>query len=93
LRGETGDIYDAVAFTKSNNITLLDGKALQRMIQGQVKLAGSVQKSEPNSKPNLVVCAKCGGELVLRTAKKGKNVGKHFYGCSRFPKCRYTKEI
>jgi len=36
-------------------------------------------------------CPKCGGELLLRTASKGANVGNQFYGCSRFPKCHYTR--
>lgn len=35
------------------------------------------------------ICPKCGAELVLRTAKRGQNVGQTFYGCSAFPKCRY----
>ena len=38
-----------------------------------------------------LVCPWCGRELVLRTAKKGSNAGKEFYGCSGFPKCRYIK--
>jgi restriction system protein len=37
------------------------------------------------------ICPKCGSELVLRTAKKGINQGRQFYGCSGFPKCRYMK--
>jgi len=37
-------------------------------------------------------CPKCGGKLVPRTARKGPNAGKQFYGCSRFPSCRYTRE-
>lgn len=32
-------------------------------------------------------CERCGGELILRKGKFGE-----FYGCSNFPKCRYTKE-
>lgn len=36
------------------------------------------------------LCPKCGSELVLRTAKKGANAGNQFYGCSNYPKCRYT---
>ncbi len=36
-------------------------------------------------------CPKCGAALVLREAKKGGNIGKEFYGCSNFPKCRYIK--
>ena len=37
-------------------------------------------------------CPKCGGELILRTAKKGGNAGNQFYGCSNYPKCRYTAQ-
>jgi len=36
------------------------------------------------------ICLKCGSKLVLRTAKKGANAGNQFYGCSNYPKCRYT---
>ena len=39
------------------------------------------------------VCPKCGSALVLRTAKKGENAGKQFYGCSGFPKCRYILNL
>ncbi|MBR4224275.1 MAG: NERD domain-containing protein [Oscillospiraceae bacterium] len=38
-----------------------------------------------------MICPRCGSTLVLRTAKRGENVGKQFYGCSAFPRCRYTK--
>ena len=33
-------------------------------------------------------CPRCNGDLVLRHSKKGD-----FYGCSNYPKCRYTKNI
>lgn len=35
-------------------------------------------------------CPKCGNALILRTAKSGRNVGSQFYGCSKFPSCRYV---
>ncbi|MCF0109647.1 MAG: NERD domain-containing protein [Erysipelotrichaceae bacterium] len=38
-------------------------------------------------------CPKCGGDLVLRTARKGPNAGKQFYGCSKYPKCTYTRNL
>lgn len=41
----------------------------------------------------LKVCPKCGGPLILRTAKKGEHVGNQFYGCSSFPKCKYIENI
>ena len=40
-----------------------------------------------------LICPKCGKKLVLRTAGKGANAGKQFYGCSGFPKCRYVRNI
>ena len=42
---------------------------------------------------NDLICPKCGNKLVLRTAKKGSNVGNQFYGCSNYPNCRYIKNI
>lgn len=37
------------------------------------------------------VCPRCGGKMVLRTAKNGAYAGKQFYGCSNYPRCRYTR--
>lgn len=42
----------------------------------------------PQEKPSSIVCPKCGAPMILRTASKGANQGKQFYGCSNFPKCR-----
>ncbi len=33
-------------------------------------------------------CPRCGAAMVERTAKRGANAGKTFWGCSRFPQCR-----
>jgi DNA helicase-4 len=38
-------------------------------------------------------CPKCGGRLVMRTAKQGVNAGNRFYGCSNYPECRYTRNV
>ena len=37
-------------------------------------------------------CPRCGGKLVLRTAKKGVHEGQNFWGCSNYPRCRYVKD-
>lgn len=39
------------------------------------------------------VCPRCGRELILRTARKGEHAGEQFYGCSGFPKCRYSESV
>ncbi|MEO0599725.1 MAG: DUF2726 domain-containing protein, partial [Chloroflexota bacterium] len=34
------------------------------------------------------MCPKCGGEMVLREARRGKNKGNQFWGCSNYPQCK-----
>jgi hypothetical protein len=34
------------------------------------------------------ICPRCGGELKIRNGKHGQ-----FYGCSNFPRCRFTKDV
>lgn len=36
-------------------------------------------------------CPRCGAQMVRRTARRGRNPGSQFWGCSRFPKCRGTR--
>lgn len=38
-------------------------------------------------------CPKCGSPLVMRIARKGTNAGGQFWGCSAFPRCRYTRNV
>lgn len=45
------------------------------------------------SNEDKLVCPRCGKPLVLRTAKKGNNVGNQFYGCSSYPSCKYIRNI
>lgn len=42
---------------------------------------------------DLPLCPVCGKAMVKREAKKGKSVGKVFFGCSQFPKCRGVVEV
>lgn len=44
-------------------------------------------------KQRLLSCPKCNGNLILRTATRGANAGKQFYGCSNYPKCKYIRNI
>jgi ribosomal protein L37AE/L43A len=40
---------------------------------------------------SISTCPNCGASLVKRVARTGSNIGKTFWGCSSFPKCRFTK--
>ena len=42
---------------------------------------------EDNCKISQGICPKCSGQLVRHGGKYGS-----FYGCSNYPKCRYTKK-
>ena len=33
-------------------------------------------------------CPKCGGEMVIRTARNGPKQGEKFFGCSNYPHCK-----
>lgn len=50
----------------------------------------TVETIPPFTQEQKRYCPRCGKEMVLRTAKKGENAGKQFWGCSGFPKCRYV---
>jgi restriction system protein len=44
-----------------------------------------VERKKLESSPR---CPKCDGDMVLRTSKKGANLGNSFWGCSTFPVCK-----
>ena len=48
-----------------------------------------LRKDAANNHANLYPC--CGAPLIRRIAKRGPNTGSPFWGCSRYPDCRFTK--
>lgn len=56
-----------------------------------VKHVKNIVAEKENS--NTKVCPKCGSSMVLRETKKGQNIGKKFWGCSSFPKCRSVVNV
>lgn len=61
---------------------LLAAQCAQESKKGEAPASASTEESGK-------ICPKCGKPMVLRTAKKGENVGQQFWGCSGFPKCWY----
>ena len=93
---------NAVTFARDNNIQLLDGKDLRRIIKALPK--PSSRPSSNNSvskttrplffpKEKTEVCSKCGSPMVVRVAKKGSRAGQKFLGCSSYPSCRFTMPL
>ena len=78
---------EARDFAAGKPIELVDGHHLVQLIAG-VQTRPMATTSQPVARS----CPRCGGELVLRTAKRGPNAGGRFWGCSSYPKCRHTEE-
>lgn len=85
---------EAQTFARGKPLELISGPGLMRLI-GQVKKQplpsqAPVQSSNPKS-ADVILCPRCSGDMVLRTAKKGAQAGEKFWGCIDFPKCRGTR--
>ncbi|HAV14650.1 MAG TPA: hypothetical protein DCX06_14330 [Opitutae bacterium] len=88
-------------FAAGKPIDLIDGPQLLRLIQSvQSKpappapsihsterpvTATPISPSKPAPEPT---CPQCNNSMVQRTARRGANAGKSFWGCSNYPKCR-----
>jgi len=62
-------------------------KTHKQHIQHVEKIIQQKQSKPQQKKQNN--CPRCNNQLILRTSK----FGKQFWGCSTFPKCRYTKNL
>lgn len=78
---------EAKNFAANKSIDLVEGSQLLELIKNvQPQFKATSFTPTP-----LVICPKCGSEMILRTAKKGSNTGQKFWGCSKFPNCRAIK--
>jgi len=88
---------EARDFATGKPIELVDGDHLVGLIASvqtrPMATATNPTARIPGSAATKRSCPKCGGELVLRTAKRGPNAGGRFWGCSNYPKCRQTVPI
>lgn len=73
---------DAKKFVEDKNVTLV--RASELVPEAQPVIERSHGSNDG------ITCPRCHSPMKLRTAKRGKNTGGQFYGCSRFPKCRAT---
>lgn len=79
LSNEVVDYYTEILhkIIKQNRITKRDHI---RQVKKNFRERKRIEKA--------LVCPKCGVDLVIRKGKYGK-----FYGCSNYPRCRYTRKI
>jgi len=67
--------------------------------QAELKPPGSEGAKQENSEKAVVkaeakqLCPDCQSPMKLRTAGSGKNKGKKFFGCSKYPSCKGTRSL
>jgi len=67
------------------------GETFRQVLANKPSEPGSMQASQPDTTPTSArppLCPKCGTAMTLRTAERGSNAGRQFFGCTNFPKCR-----
>jgi ssDNA-binding Zn-finger/Zn-ribbon topoisomerase 1 len=86
-------------------IELIDGNRLieyYKMARGNkaAEPPAHVLPRTPATTPALVeqqprTCPRCGGNLIIRTARYGERAGKQFWGCSDFATvgCKFVNDI
>ena len=83
----------AHSFAAGKPITLVDGPALTQLVHDvQPDPCTLADAPAPAFMPSDAACPNCGELMVLRTARRGANAGSQFYGCSRYPQCRGTRQ-
>ena len=91
---------EALDYSHAKHILLINGVDLSLMVNtlGELNEEDSHAKDcdteESNDNPVEEMpeleplCPICSCEMIKRTARKGKNAGNTFWGCSQFPNCR-----
>lgn len=96
---------DAISFAENKPIDLIGGAELLSIVKdiqnnstpNKVTSKSNLEPApepQPQNSSNIIdnPCPKCGNQLVERQGKRGANVGNSFWGCSSFPRCRFTKD-
>jgi len=89
---------EAKAFAAGRNVQLVEGEELSRWIaqsrqgavfEDRVEPVAPLAQAGPAAVPPgpAIACPLCRSPMIVRTARKGPNVGNEFWGCSRFPGC------
>lgn len=89
-----GFTSEAIAFAVDKRLWLVNGSELVHMVEDGRSFLNKPVIPEPEKVPAVEdrVCPSCQSKLVMRVAKRGVHSGKSFYGCSTYPKCRYTSD-
>lgn len=78
-------------FARECGIRLIDGEELAGLFGDQAENLD--QATDSAATDTHVTCPVCNAPMVRRVAKRGSNVGSSFWGCSKYPQCRGTRQL
>jgi restriction system protein len=82
---------EALRFALGRNIELIGGTGLNGLLRERTvptQLTAHVPTSTETEATTPPTCPSCRGLMIERVAKQGRNIGKSFWGCRDYPKCR-----
>lgn len=82
---------DAELFAAKHDIRLIGETEVLRLIKGAgAEIDSEIQRLLNDSRK---FCPRCRREMVVKTARKGIYAGSQFWGCSRFPTCKFKMPL
>ncbi len=88
LIGSAGFTGPARELAARHGVEILDEEQVARGVLAAGGWRDPLFRSAFVAPPKL--CPKCGSPLVERVARRGKGIGRSFYGCARYPRCTQT---
>ena len=87
--GQLRQMYDLLAVEIARRVHCTAIRYAELNTDAQSASARMIRRASQERIPR---CARCGAQMVLRTAQKGARKGQRFWGCSNYPVCRFTME-
>ncbi len=75
---------DEIYGSRKRKINAIIANSILPFVRSRIKLKSRIE---------IQICPRCGADLVIRTARTGSKAGNKFWGCSNYPKCRYTLNV
>jgi four helix bundle suffix protein len=73
-----------------------EGGYSEQLARARIAERARAQRELPQQPPlqaHVPACPVCGGLMVLRTARQGRNAGSNFWGCAGYPNCKGSRPL
>ena len=77
----------------SHMIEVLSASKQEKTASFEEQIEESIEEKKLEMPELEPLCPICSSKMIKRTAKKGKNAGNTFWGCSQFPNCRGVTSV